>query len=411
MTTAPLQLFDALPSHIEDALRASISRFGVLVPVVKDQTGRIIDGHHRSRIADQLGVKYRIDVMQVADDDEAREIARTLNSDRRHLDEEQRLAVAARMREEGRSLRQIGEALAHADGHYDKPVHPQEVQRLLERASAVTDVTAPERVIGKDGKSQPARRPTIVAAKNEREAERAQQALVTLGADVPNAAVLDVKRAERAARDKSTEEARSLADATPIDLGDVRIEHCSLSDLDLEPDSVDLMFTDPPYPAEFVPLWSDLGELAAKTLKPGGLLVAYSGQMFLPEAMSRLACHLDYWWTYAITHVGAFFQLRARHTQVGWKPVLVYRKPGGDLPPWVNDIVTDGVREKSGHDWQQSEAEAAYWIERLTERGDLVVDPFLGSGTTAAVARRLGRRFVGCDVDPLAVARTKERVA
>jgi hypothetical protein len=214
----------------------------------------------------------------------------------------------------------------------------------------------------------------------------------------------------RVARDIETQEARAAADATPIDLGDVRIEHCSLSDLELEADSVDLIFTDPPYPAEFIPLWSDLGELAAKALKPGGLLVAYSGQMFLPEAMSRLAVHLDYWWTYAITHVGAFFQLRVRHTQVGWKPVLVYRKPGGVLPPWVNDIVTDGAREKSGHDWQQSEAEAAYWIDKLTDRGGLVVDPFLGSGTTAAVARRLGRRFVGCDVDPLAVSRTKERL-
>lgn len=215
----------------------------------------------------------------------------------------------------------------------------------------------------------------------------------------------------RAARDLETAAARAAADATPVVTADIRIEHCSLADLSLEPDSVDLMFTDPPYPAEFVPLWSDLGALAAKALKPGGLLVAYSGQMFLPDAMHRLAEHLDYWWMYAITHVGAFFQMRVRHIQVGWKPLLVYRKPGADQPPWVNDIVTDGVREKSGHEWQQSEAEAGYWVEKLTQPGDLVVDPFLGSGTTAAVARRLGRRFVGCDVDPLAVARTKERVA
>lgn len=74
---APFQLFDALPAHIEDALRASIERFGVLVPVVKDQHGNVLDGHHRARIADQLGVPYRVDVVQVADEDEAREIART----------------------------------------------------------------------------------------------------------------------------------------------------------------------------------------------------------------------------------------------------------------------------------------------------------------------------------------------
>lgn len=215
----------------------------------------------------------------------------------------------------------------------------------------------------------------------------------------------------RIARDVETQAARETADATPLVTPSCRIVYGSLTELILNPDSVDLIFTDPPYPAEYIPLWSDLGELAAKALKPGGLLVAYSGQMFLPDAMSRLAEHLDYWWCYAVTHVGAFFQLRARHTQVGWKPLLVYRKPGGpQLPPWVNDIVTDGVREKAGHDWQQSEAEAAYWIDKLTTPGQLVVDPFLGSGTTAAVAKRLGRKFIGCDIDPLAVQRTKERV-
>ncbi len=407
--STPFQLFDALPAHIEDALRASIERFGVLVPVVRDQRGNTIDGHHRARIADQCGVKYRVDVVQVADEDEAREIARHLNSRRRHLSGEQLkehiVMLAQRATPAG-----VGE-LSQNEIAQVAGVAQSYVNKVLSDPQLITSDKLPESRRGADGKVRPAMRPTIIAAKNEREAERAQQALMALGEDAPAVPVLDVKRAERAARDKATEQARSTADATPLRTADIRMEHCSLADLALEPDSVDLMFTDPPYPAEYVPLWSDLGSLAAKALKPGGLLVAYSGQMFLPDAMHRLSEHLDYWWMYSITHVGAFFQLRARHTQVGWKPLLVYRKAGGNLPPWVNDIVTEGGREKSGHDWQQSEAEAAYWIQRLTEPAGLVVDPFLGSGTTAAVCRGLGRRFIGCDVDPLAVARSKERVA
>jgi adenine-specific DNA-methyltransferase len=35
-----------------------------------------------------------------------------------------------------------------------------------------------------------------------------------------------------------------------------------------------------------------------------------------------------------------------------------------------------------------------------TRRGDLVLDPFLGAGTTAAVAQQLGRRWVGIERDP-----------
>lgn len=216
----------------------------------------------------------------------------------------------------------------------------------------------------------------------------------------------------RAAREAEAEEIREQGVEPVSVVADIRIEHTAIDRLDVTPDSVDLVFTDPPYPAEFIPCWSDLGAFAAKALKPGGLLVAYSGQMFLPEAMRRLAEHLDYWWCYAVVHDGAFFQLRVRRTQVGWKPLLVYRKPGGDeLPPWVKDIAADGSREKSGHEWQQAESEAAYWIETLTGPGDHVADPFLGSGTTAAVCKRLGRSFTGCDVDAAAVARSRERVA
>ena len=48
-------------------------------------------------------------------------------------------------------------------------------------------------------------------------------------------------------------------------------------------------------------------------------------------------------------------------------------------------------------------------IRQLSDPGDLVLDPMLGSGTTLVEALRLGRRAVGCDIDPLArlIAATK----
>ena len=43
-----------------------------------------------------------------------------------------------------------------------------------------------------------------------------------------------------------------------------------------------------------------------------------------------------------------------------------------------------------------------FLIERLSDPGDVVLDPMAGSGTTLVEAARLGRRAIGCDIDPLA---------
>lgn len=147
-----LQLFDALSPAIEDALRASIRRFGVIVPVVKDQHGRIVDGHHRSRIAGELGVDFAVQQVTVASEDEAREIARTLNSDRRHLTEEQRRPVVTELRQQGHSYRAIAGALGTSLGT---------VQRDL---ATVSPDTVPDRITGLDGKSRPATRPVTPEA-------------------------------------------------------------------------------------------------------------------------------------------------------------------------------------------------------------------------------------------------------
>ena len=47
---------------------------------------------------------------------------------------------------------------------------------------------------------------------------------------------------------------------------------------------------------------------------------------------------------------------------------------------------------------QQGLHEAEYLIETFTNPGDLVVDPFLGTGTVAVAAKRMERRFVGAEI-------------
>lgn len=180
---------------------------------------------------------------------------------------------------------------------------------------------------------------------------------------------------------------------------------CDALDLDCPP--VDLVLSDLPYGD--LPAYSKLGQFAAERLKPGGLCLAYCGQIRLPEVMAALGERLDYWWTFAVQFGGKHNAIYARHIQATWKPIVAFAK-GKPKHEWLRDMLT-GTTDKTLHIWQQPQSEAEYLIEKLTEPGDLVCDPFCGSGTVLAAARKLGRQWIGCDSDANAARVSRRRLA
>ena len=70
----------------------------------------------------------------------------------------------------------------------------------------------------------------------------------------------------------------------------------------------------------------------------------------------------------------------------------------------------DGDGRKA-HPTQKPEALLHRILLATTRPGDLVLDPFFGTGTTGAVARRLGRRFIGIERDPGYAAIARRRIA
>jgi DNA modification methylase len=196
-------------------------------------------------------------------------------------------------------------------------------------------------------------------------------------------------------------------------IGEAVIKHgCMKSVLrDVPENSVNLVYTDPPYLAACLRCYEDLSRLASRILKDDGVLVAYAGKYFLPAIMQYLGSHLDYHWQIDLIHSGAAGRLNKRFIHCRSKPLLMYVKKGKNRrESWIDDVVQGTGREKQLHPWQQGEAEATHLIGKLTRPGDLVVDPFLGSGTFAAAAVKLKCHFVGCDVDEKAIATTRKRL-
>ena len=83
---------------------------------------------------------------------------------------------------------------------------------------------------------------------------------------------------------------------------------------------------------------------------------------------------------------------------------------------WTIPLCTGEERLKDGsgrklHPTQKPQALLARVILSSSKPGDLVLDPFFGTGTTGAAAKRLGRHFIGIERDPTYAARARARIA
>ncbi|MDD3525288.1 MAG: DNA methyltransferase [Candidatus Cloacimonetes bacterium] len=168
---------------------------------------------------------------------------------------------------------------------------------------------------------------------------------------------------------------------------------------DLPDNSIDLIFTDPPYDAGSIPLYEELAIVSARVLKPGGSLLAYCGQYALPEILTSMSRHLRYWWLVGIKHQNNYSSLTGKKLYVCWKPLVWFVKDTNGSDEYVMDMFDSKTPDKSLHDWGQSGEEAAYFIRKLCPPGGTVLDPFAGSGTTLYVAASLGIKSLGVEIE------------
>lgn len=181
----------------------------------------------------------------------------------------------------------------------------------------------------------------------------------------------------------------------------------------LPAESVDLVFTDPPYLKEFLPLYFAILEQCARILKPNGFLLIYVGGYWKDDIMASAREHLQYFWDYIVWEPGNSPVNWPRKTIARNKSILAYtRKDSENALPntQVLSVWLGGGEDKRYHIWGQDESQARYFIDCFSKPGNLVVDFCSGGGTTPFVAKMLRRKYLAFEIDPEMVEVSRQRV-
>lgn len=171
----------------------------------------------------------------------------------------------------------------------------------------------------------------------------------------------------------------------------------------IDNESISLVYTDPPYLKEYLYTYDYLADFCPRIMKRGASLMTIVGHYALEKVMDKFRGKLKYRW---LCHMSQFDGPRARMAmgvEITFKPLLWYVK---ESYPSGRGFLRDGVKiegkagqKKERHKWEQDTDWCEYYISKLTKEGDIVLDPYAGSGTVPFVCKKLNRQFLGIEKD------------
>lgn len=214
-----------------------------------------------------------------------------------------------------------------------------------------------------------------------------------------------------------------LSDVAPVSIycGDCREV---LAALDSE--SVDMVLTDPPYVVGYRGRWNSDQEIIRGDNDSDWILPAF--EQIFRVLKSNSFCVSFYGWPHADIFLSAW-------KRVGFRPVshLVCVKnqiglgyfsrsqhetayllaKGNPKKPLhsASDVIEWNREEHPFHPNQKPLATISKILKHYSETGDLILDPFMGSGTTLLAARALGRNALGIEIDERYCTIARQRLA
>lgn len=138
----------------------------------------------------------------------------------------------------------------------------------------------------------------------------------------------------------------------------------------------------------------------ARVLKPGGVCMIFADWRRMADlayiaTTVGLRASTCVAWTRKRPGTGGMFRS-------AWDPILLVSRgvPDAIDRAAIRNVIEADYPTKRKHPYEKPPEPFRHTMERICRPGDLVLDPFAGSGVSGRVAAELGLRWEGCDIDP-----------
>jgi DNA modification methylase len=377
------ELVSALSVDEYEQLKHSIKQNGLWHSITINEAGYILDGHHRFKICQELQLEPKIEHKKFKNPLHEKLFIINSNLNRRQLNEFQKVEMLLKSKSIFKEVAREKQRKGGKNKVSQIPDEPIRVdEQIGKRANVSRDTVRKVEFLLENATVEKIDRLRKGKARISKEYSKIQN-------------VIRIEKARRAAID--TIHAQNGSSLFDLKLGDMKQLGKNIPD-----NSIDLIFTDPPYAEKSLPLYEDLAKLSCRVLKEGGSVVTYAPNPQLDKifVMMSTITNLKFALELAVHHNGHVAVNWKYRTWPAWKPLLWYFK--GDKPTKFHDMsefIESNPVDKHNHEWEQSTVEAEHVIKPLTVEGMTVLDPFMGSGTTGIVALELSRKFIGIEID------------
>ena len=366
-----------------ESLVSSIKENGLRYPLVVNQKGILIDGYNRFEACKRAGIKPKIKTVKFITKEEELSFIFDSNRNRRHLNDFQLSEIGYKLyeirAEEGKERRK--ENLTQYKNSKTQDHAVGKSSHIVAEKIGVSPTTFENSI-------------KIIRSKDEKLKKDVREGKTSINKGYRQI-VNEEKREERI---------KNTTNKKITQHKDIELLNEDMTKTKLKPKTIELIFTDPPYTKDQIKIYDELGKFSQTYLKDEGSLLCFMAQEYLLESIEFLERNgMKMMWVFAVISSGGSPLFYKKDIIQSWKPLVYFKKAKALDKNHTGLKIIDSVESKFEgkelHEWQQSTVESDYYIKTMTTKKGLVCDPFMGSGAFGVSAKKLGRKFIGIEID------------